>query len=303
MKEFRAPDIRNVAVVGPPAAGKTLLCEAMLRCCGGIERIGSIAQGNTASDFHADEKLHQISIHATVLATEWIGREINLIDCPGSPDFISEPLSAVRVADSAMVVISATSAVDTGADEVWEAAADYGIPRMLVVSQLDRESTRFDEIVNEAREHYGPKVIPLSLPVDVGPGFCEVLDVMRSEVIRFATDGSGSFEERPAEGVLREKVVELHRALIDLVAESDDELLEEFLDQGTLSEEHLREHVHEAFQKGLVIPVFATSGLGNVGVTRLLDFVAKYGSTPADRAKVTAITPDASETEVSLADS
>ena len=302
MKEFRAPDIRNVAVVGPPTAGKTLLCEAMLRCSGGIERIGSIAQGNTASDFHADEKLHQISIHATVLATEWIGREINLIDCPGSPDFISEPLSAVRVADSAMVVISAISAIDTGADEVWEAAADYGIPRMLVVSQLDRESTRFDAIVNEAREHYGPKVIPLSLPVDAGPGFCEVLDVMRSEVIRFATDGSGSFEERPAEGVLREKVVELHRTLIDLVAETDDELLEEFLDQGTLSEEHLREHVHAAFQKGLVIPVFATSGLGNVGVTRLLDFVAKYGSTPADRAKVTAITPDASETEVSLAD-
>ena len=279
-----------------------MLCEAMLLCAGKIGRMGSIEQGTTASDFHPDEKQHQISVHATVLAGEWLGRELNLIDCPGTPDFISEPLSALRVADSAMVVVSGVNGVETGADEVWAAAGDYGIPRFLVVNLLDRERTRFDEILEEAKEHYGPKVFPLSVPVAEGPGFNSVLDVMRSEVITFATDGSGKFEEKPAEGALKEKVNELHRQLIDLVAESEDELLEKFLEEGTISEEDLRAHVHEAFQTGLLVPVFATSATANVGVTRVLDFIAKYGSSPVDRAKVTAHAADGSDVHVSLDD-
>ncbi len=279
-----------------------MVCEAVLRCAGRIDRLGGIEQGSTASDFHADEKQHHMSIHATPLAAEWLGREINMIDCPGTPDFISEPLSAVRVADSAMVVISGTGGVDTGADEVWEAAAAYEIPRFLVVSQLDRENTRFDEIVAEAREHYGPKVIPLSLPVDAGPGFRSVLDVMRSEVITFAADGSGGFEEKAATGGLKDRVNELHRTLIDLVAESDDDLLEEFLEEGTLTEEHLREHVHTAFQAGLIIPVFAVSGTANVGVARVLDFIAKYGSSPVDRETVEATDANGETVRASLSD-
>ena len=279
-----------------------MICEAILRCADRLDRLGSIQQGSTASDFHADEKEHRMSIHATPLALEWLGREINLIDCPGTPDFISEPLSAVRVADSAMVVVSGTGGVDTGADEVWEAAAVYDIPRFLVVSQLDRENTRFEEIVTEAREHYGPKVIPLSLPVDAGPGFHSVLDVMRSDVISYSTDGRGSFEEMPASGPLKDRVNELHRTLIDLVAESDDTLLEEFLEQGTLTEEHLRQHVHAAFQAGLIIPVFAVSGTANVGISRVLDFIAKYGSSPADRATVAATTADDASVQASLSD-
>ncbi len=303
MKDFRAPDIRNVSVTGPASSGKTMLCEAMLLCCGKLDRLGDIAQGSTASDFHQDEKDHQISIHASVLAAEWLGRELNLIDCPGTPDFISEPLSAVRVSDSAMVVISGVNGVEVGADEVWAAAEEYGIPRFLVVNGLDRDRTRFDQIVEEAKEHFGPKVIPFTLPVDEGPGFRSVLDVMRSEVITFPGDGSAAFEEKPAEGDLKARVNELHRTLIDLVAESDDTLLEEFLEEGTISEESLRGHVHQAFQMGLVIPVFATSATSNVGVTRVLDFIAKYGSSPVDRAKVKAHDADGGEVRASLDDS
>jgi elongation factor G len=288
MKDYRAPDIRNIAVTGHASTGKTLLCEAMLVCAGKIARPGSIEQGNTVSDFHADEKAHQQSIHATVIAEEWLGRELNLIDCPGTPDFISEPLSALRVADSAMVVVSGVNGVETGADEIWSAAADYGIPRFLVINLLDRERTRFDEIVEEAREHYGARVFPMTLPVDEGPGFSSVLDVMRSEVITFAADGSGKYQEKPAEGALKDKVSELHRQLIDMVAESEDALMEKFFEDGTLTEDDLRAHVHEAVQKGLVVPVFATSAVKNVGVSRLLDFISKYGSSPVDRATVMA---------------
>ncbi|MEO0018857.1 MAG: hypothetical protein RLZZ522_2140 [Verrucomicrobiota bacterium] len=302
MKDFRAPDIRNFAVVGHATTGKTLLTEAMLVCAGRVQRAGTIEQGNTVSDFHADEKEHHQSVHATVLTCEWLGRELNAIDCPGMPDFISEPLSAMRVADFALIVISAVNGVETGADEVWAAATDYEIPKFLVINLLDRERTRFDETLEEAREHYGARVFPMTLPVDAGPGFRAVLDVMRSEVITFAEDGSGKYEEKPAEGELKDRVTELHRQLIDMVAESDDALLEKFFEDGTLGEDELRAHVHDAVQKGLVVPVFATSGSKNVGVSRLLDFIAKYGSSPVDRATVQANSPTGSEVTVSLAD-
>jgi elongation factor G len=274
----------------------------MLVCAGKINRAGTIDQGNTVSDFHADEKEHQQSVHATVLTEEWLGRELNIIDCPGTPDFISEPLSALRVADSAMIVISGVNGVETGADELWAAAADYDIPRFLVINMLDRERTRFDEILEEARDHYGARVFPMSVPVDAGPDFRSVLDVMRSEVITFAADGSGKYEEKPAEGALKERVTELHRQLIDMVAESEDELLEKFFEEGTLTEEDLRAHVHAAVQKGLVVPVFAASAVKNVGVSRILDFIAKYGSSPVDRATVAATAADGSEVSVALDD-
>jgi elongation factor G len=302
MKDFRAPEIRNFAVTGHASTGKTLLCEAMLVCAGKINRAGTIEQGSTVSDFHPDEKEHHQSIHATVMTEEWLGRELNIIDCPGTPDFISEPLSAMRVADSAMIVISGVNGVETGADEVWAAAGDYDIPRFLVINMLDRERTRFDEILEEARDHYGARVFPMTLPVDAGPSFSSVLDVMRSEVITFAADGSGKYEEKPAEGALKERVTELHRQLIDMVAESEDALLEKFFEEGTLTEEDLRAHVHEAVQKGLVVPVFAASGVKNIGVSRILDFIAKYGSSPVDRATVAGSTLDGADVQVALDD-
>lgn len=302
MKDFRAPDIRNFAVTGHATTGKTLLCEAMLVCAGKLTRAGTIEQGNTVSDFHPDEKEHHQSIHATLMTAEWLGRELNMLDCPGTPDFISEPLSALRVADSALIVISGVNGVETGADEVWAAAGDYDIPRFLVINMLDRERARFEEILEEARDHYGSRVFPMTLPVDEGPGFRSVLDVMRSEVITFAADGSGKYEEKPADGSLKDRVTELHRQLIDMVAESEDELLEKFFEEGTLSEDDLRAHVHAAVQKGLVIPLYATSGAKNVGVSRLMDFIAKFGSSPVDRATVAAKSPAGADVTVALND-
>ena len=302
MKDFRAPEIRNFAVTGHASTGKTLLCEAMLVCAGKISRAGTIEQGNTVSDFHPDEKEHHQSVHATIMTAEWQGRELNMIDCPGTPDFISEPLSALRVADSAMIVISGVNGVETGADEVWTAAGDCGIPRFLVVNLLDRERTKFDEIVEEAREHYGPRVFPMTLPVDAGPGFRSILAVMRSEVITFAEDGSGKYEEKAAAGEQLERVTDLHRQLMDMVAESDDALFEKILEEGTLSPEDLRAYVHVAVQKQLVIPLYAASGAKNVGVSRIMDFIAKFGSSPVDRASVAAKSTTGTDVTVALDD-
>ncbi len=302
MKDYRAPEIRNIAVTGHASTGKTLLCDAMLVCAGKLGRIGSIESGSTVSDFHPDEKKHGLSVHATVLAEEWLGRELNLIDCPGVPDFVSEPLSALRVADSVMIVINGVNGVETGADELWAAATEYGIPKYLVVNMLDHERAMFDEVLEDAREHYGARVFPLTLPVDLGNGFSSILDVMRSVVITYAADGSGKSGEKPAEGEWKELVSKLHRELIDTVAESDDALMEKFFEAGSLTEDELRQHVHDALVQELIVPVFATSAAKNVGVSRVLDFVAQYGSSPADRAKVKAHDEQGGDVEVSLDD-
>jgi len=302
MKDFRAPDIRNFAVVGHASTGKTMLCEAMLYSAGRINRLGSIEQGSTVSDFHPDEKEHRMSVHVTILSAEWLGRELNILDCPGAPDFVSEPLSALRVADFALLTLSGTNGIEVGADEVWEAAESYGIPSFLVVNQLDKEHARFEEILTEAQEHFGPRVFPMTLPVDAGPGFHAVLDVMRSEVITFPSGASGKYEETPASGAELERVQELHRQLIESVAETDDELMERFFENGTLTEEELRAHVHDAVQRRLIVPVFAVSAATNVGVARLMDFIAQYGSSPVDRAKVEGISSSGKPVDVALAD-
>lgn len=300
MKEYKPEEIRNFAVVGHASSGKTMLSEAMLACGGVINRLGSIEAGSTVSDYHVSEKDHQISVHASLLHTEWLGKKLNIIDTPGYMDFISEGLGAIRVGDFALVVINAAQGVGIGTDQVWEYATHYGIPKMIAINGLDKEHTNFDECLESCRTHFGKQVFPLTVPIDAGPGFHQVLDVPRSEVITFKTDGSGTYTEEPATGDLLEQVKELHRELIELVAESDDTLLEKFFDQGSLSEEEMRAGIHAAVQNQTIIPLFATSALTNVGVARLMDFIAKYGSSPVDRIKVEANDEAGNETSVEL---
>ena len=303
MQEFHAPDIRNFAVVGHASCGKTMLCEAMLACAGQIGRLGRVENGSTVSDFHADEKDHQISIHLTAMHAAWQGRKFNLLDTPGFADFVGEPLSALRVADVALVVANGTHGIEVGTDQVWEAAVHQDIPRFLVLNMMDKEHTRFDQIVEEARERFGGRVFPVTVPIDAGPGFRRVLDVMRSEVITFADDGSGKFTEAPADGPLKDKVADLHRQLVEYVAESDDKLMEKYFETETLSEEEVRAHLHAAVQKKIFTPLFCTSALHNIGVARLMDFIAKYGSSPADRPAVEAQNASGETVPVKLADS
>ena len=302
MKSYTPDNIRNFAVVGHQAAGKTMLTEAMLRCAGKIQRLGSIEAGTTVSDYHASEKERQISVHASLLHTDWKDSKFNIIDTPGYLDFISEGLGALRVGDFALVVVNASSGAELGTDQVWEYATDYGIPKMIVVNGADRENVNFDDVLNDLRNHFGSQVFPMTLPLNPGPGFNQVLDVMRSEEIDYASDGTGNFKEKAAEGEALERVKELHRELIEFVAEADDSLLETFFEQGSLSEEQLRAGVHAAIQSQSFIPVFVTSATTNVGVARLMDFIAKYGSSPVDRKTVPALDDKGEEVEISLSD-
>ncbi|MEW6160089.1 MAG: GTP-binding protein, partial [Verrucomicrobiota bacterium] len=303
MKAFQPGEIRNFAIVGHASAGKTMLSEAMLACSGVINRLGTINAGNTVSDYHEEEQKRQISVHASLMHTEWMGKKFNIIDTPGYLDFISEGLGALRVGDFALVVVNALHGVGVGTEQVWKYASQYGIPKILVVNGLDKEHVNFEEALAQIKRRFGDKVFPMALPVNPGPGFNQVLDVMRSELITYNTDGSGKYTESPAPQKWADQINALHKELIEHVAESDDSLLEKFFDQGGLSEEELRAGVHKAIQQQVFIPLYCTSAETNVGVARLMDFIAKYGSSPVDRQKVQALDANGDEMEVALTDS
>jgi elongation factor G len=302
MNNHTPENIRNFAVVGHQASGKTMLTEAMLRCAGAIQRLGSIEAGSTVSDYHQSEKERQISVHASLLHCDWLDKKFNIIDTPGYLDFISEGLGALRVGDFALVVVNAASGAELGTDQVWEYATGYGIPKMIVVNGADRENVNFDGVLEDLRSHFGNTVFPMTLPINPGPGFNKVLDVMRTEEIDYATDTSGAFTEKAAEGDWKARVKDLHRELVEYVAEADDSLLETFFEQGSLTEEQLRKGVHAAVQSQSFIPVFVTSSTHNIGVARVMDFIAKYGSSPVDRKTVPALNERDEAIEISLSD-
>jgi elongation factor G len=300
MKEYQSSDIRNFAIVGHSSSGKTMLSEAMLACSGVINRLGSIVNRNTVSDYHKDEKEHQISIHASLLHTEWQGKKFNFIDTPGYSDFISESLGALRVADFALIVIHANQGMGVGTEQVWKYATNYGIPKILVINALDKEHSSFEQALDQARERFGKCVFPMTLPVNPGPGFNQLLDVLQNKIITYPTDRSGKYKESPASDEWEEKVKKLHEELIEYVAESDDSLLEKFFDQGILSEEEMHAGIHTAVQSQSFIPLFSTAGELNVGVARLMDFIAEYGSSPLDSEKIKAVDSKDSEVDVVL---
>jgi elongation factor G len=273
----------------------------MLSLSGKINRIGSIESGTTTSDYHHDEHQRQISIHSSPLHLEWDDIKFNLIDTPGYLDFIGEAISSLAVVDAAVVVVHAVNGIEVGTEQVWNYASNYRLPKIIVVNGLDKEHTQFDKILQQAKSNFGSNVFPLQLPVNAGPGFNQVVDVLRSELITYSTDGSGKYSEEELPEKWQEKIKELHEELIEYVAESDDTLLEKFFEEGNLSEEKMREGLHRAIQDQVFIPVFCTTATQNIGTARLMDFISKYGSSPVDRATIQAENTNSGETiEVAL---
>ena len=303
MQKYAPQDIRNFAVVGHASCGKTMLTEAMLACAGVIGRMGRIADGSTVSDYHPSEKQRLISVQTSLLRAEWMGKKFNILDTPGYLDFISEALSALRVADLAVVVVHAQHGAGVGTERVWNYATEFGLPKMLVVNAMDKLNSHFDEVLAAARSHYGAGVFPMNLPMNPGPGFNQVLDVLRNEVVTYdLTAGHGKFTESPATGEWEEQVKQLHTELVEHIAESDDAMLTKYLDQGGLTEEEFRAGIHTAFQSQHFIPLFCTAAESNVGVARVMDFIAKYGSSPADRKRYAAVDAAGGVAEVRLTD-
>jgi len=302
MKEYQAAEIRNFAIVGHASSGKTMLSEAMLASAGVINRMGSIAAGSTVSDYHDSEHHRQISVATTLMHLDWLDKKFNILDCPGYADFISEALGALRVSDLALVVVHANHGVGVGTDAVWKCATENGIPKVIALNAFDKEETDFDKSLAQIREHLGDRIFPVTIPINPGPGFNQVLDVVRNEILTFADDKSGKFTEAPATGKWADLVKELHAKLIEYIAETNDTLMEKFFAQGGVSEEEMRAGLHAAIQQQVFTPLFATSAEKNIGVSRLMIFISKYGSSPVDRPKVEAADPDGKPVELKLTD-
>ena len=301
MNNYTHSNLRHIALVGHASSGKTMLGECMLACSGNINRLGSVIEGTTASDYHKAEQDRQFSIHTSLLHAEWLENRFNIIDTPGYLDFIAESRAALKVADLALIVVHATHGIEIGTSKVWEYAEEFGFAKMVVVNGIDTENAQYQPILEELETTFGKRFFPVNIPTNPGPGFNEALDVIRKSKLTYKSDGSGQYDEAKVSGAEAEEVEQLHTQLIELVAESDDTLLEKFFDVG-ITEEELRGGLHQAFQSQIFIPVFFTSSETNVGVGRLMDFISKYASSPDDHKETIAKNGDDEEVTISLDD-
>jgi elongation factor G len=300
MKPYKAAEIRNFSIVGHQSVGKTLLTEAMLVSAGVLNRMGSITAGTTASDYHDDEKSRQISIHTSLMHLEWDQKKFNIMDTPGYLDFISESLGALRVSDFALIVVDAVTGTELGTSQVWEFASRFDLPKAIVINGFDKEHTRFDEIMLEMEQQFGARLFPMNIPINPGPGFNLLLDVIRTEICAYSKDFSGKYDEIPASGDWETLVKKLHHDLVEFVAETDDTLMEKFFENDGLTLEELRASLHNAIKSRNFIPVFCTSALNNIGVCRFMDFIAKYGSNPVDATEVKGFDDQGKDVSVAL---
>ena len=287
MKEYQSKDIRNVAIAGHGGCGKTMATESMLVCGGMLNRLGHIMQKNTASDFHEDEQDRQISIYTALFTLEWQEKKLNLLDIPGYADFIGEALGALYASDLLALVINVAHGIEVGSEKMWDYATSFHIPKMIIVSGLDKENTTIDKTIAHIKEHFGKMVIPFTFPVNSGPGFNKLIDIIHQKEATYNLDESGTYEAASLNGTSQEKANQWHNEIAECIAESNDTLLEKFFEQGKLSEEELDKGINEALCNNSLIPLFCVSGETNVGFRHVLDFVANYGPSPLERKTIT----------------
>lgn len=269
MKSYTSDRLRNVVLMGHGGAGKTTLSEAMLLASGALTRLGSVDDGTTVADYDEEEHKHRYSISAALLALEWNDHRINLIDAPGYADFEGEVVSGAGAADSALIAVDASSGVQGGTELAWERADEAGLPRICVVTRLDRENAHFDEAVASLREAFGKKIVPLALPVR-------------------GTDGhlTGYFDLRSTEDAPEGLVGDLEAAremLVESVAETNDELLAKYLDGEELSREEITAALHDAIGSGAVVSVVPTCARLGVGIDGLLNNMVNLMPSPLGR--------------------
>lgn len=286
MKEYSTKDIRNVVLIGSAKSGKTTLSEAMLYEGKVIARRGTVEDKNTVSDNEEIEKLNQRSVFATPLYAEFMNTKFNVIDAPGSDDFIGGAVSAFKVCENGILVINAQQGVEVGTDIFARYAEQYKLPLIVAVNQLDSEKADWEKTLSEMKETFGHKPIVVQFPVNPGPSFDGFVDVLKMKYYHFKDD-NGTREDLEIPANLMDEAEALRQELIEKAAEFDDTLMERFFDQGSLSEDEIREGLGIGIRQGGVLPVFCLSGKKDIGVKRLMEFTIKTAISPAETKSVT----------------
>jgi elongation factor G len=298
MKAYDAPSIRNVAVVGHGGCGKTSLVSSLLFDIGSQNRIGRVEDGTAVTDFDPDEIERRISLQTAVAFGEWRKTKLNLLDAPGYANFLPEARAALRVADAALVVVDAVSGVEVQTEKVWSYAEEYGIPRVIVVNRMDRERASFERTLASLSGAFGRGVVPLAIPLGEEKGFVGVADLLQEKAAVYADDQSGKYQTVELPEHVRDTARTMREKLVEMVAESNEELMEAFFENGTLSAEDLRRGLRSAVSSGKIFPVLPVSAARNVGLHSLLDAVIDLLPSPADRGEAKGTLPG-SETEAS----
>lgn len=272
MKVYQTKEIRNVALIGGNRVGKTTLAEAMAFHGGVISRRGTVEDKNTISDYREIELERQQSIQSTVLYSEYAGKKINILDCPGIDDFVGEVIGSLRVADTALMVINAQNGVDVGAEIQWRWTKKMHTPVVFVVNQLDHEKANFDETLRELKHYFGGSVMPFQYPVNAGVGFDSVIDLLQMKLLKYPVGGGKVVVEDIPAGEA-DKAEEMHNALIEAAAENDETLMDKFFEEGTLSEEEMAKGLRLGIINRGTFPVVCVASKQDQGVDRLMDII------------------------------
>jgi elongation factor G len=295
MKEFSSDHIRNVSLIGHGGAGKTSLSEALLFSAGSTTRMGKVEDGNTLSDYHPDEIERQISINTSALFCEWKNSKVNMLDTPGYTDFTGEVKGALRVSDIGVVLLKAFEGVEVGTEIVTSYAEEYHTPLIYVVNKLDHENADFDKVVRQAQEYLSHDIIPVQVPLTQGLGFDSVVDLIRMKLLKFIPGGNGRYTEQEIPAETKEKAEGLRQQLHELIAETDESLLNKYLEEGGLSEEEIQKGLRTGIRDRKIFPLLCASATGNVGASSLLDHIVEYCPSPADVGELLGKVPGTSD--------
>jgi len=279
---FDTKDLRNVAVLGHSDSGKTTFTECMIFEAGDISRRGSVEEKNTHSDYTDIEKERGNSIFASLTHAEWKDSKINIIDTPGFDDFIGEVISALKVADTGVMLLNAQNGVEVGTELIMDYVKQFETPCLFVINQLDHDKADYETTLQQAKDRFGNKVIPVQYPLNRGAGFNTIVDALRMTTYVFPEDGGKPEKEDIPESEM-ERAKAIHNALVEAAAENDEELMEHYFEKGTLSEEELAEGLRIAIAQQEIFPVFCSSALRNMGSGRIMGFINDVCPSPADR--------------------
>ena len=272
MPEFDTSHVKNIVLLGHAGSGKTTLAECMLFEAGIITRRGSIAERNTTGDYHELEQERGNSIFSKLLHTKWRGYKINIIDTPGYDDFTGEVISALRVADTGVMLLNAVMGVEVGTDIIWEYTEKFKTPMIFAVNKLDDDNTDFDKTVREAKAHFGNNIVVVQYPRQTGAGFHEIIDVLRMTMYKF-NDNGGKPDKLPIPDEEKEKADTLHKELIEAIASNEESLMEKYFEKGELDEDEMKEGMKKAMINHDLFPLFCLSAERNMGSGRLMGFI------------------------------
>ena len=286
MKVYEGANIRNVALLGHGKAGKTSLVSAMLATAQATDRLGRVDDGTATTDYDEEEIARKMSIASALAYVEWGKTKINFIDTPGFNMFVHEAKLVLPVVDAAIVVVDGVAGVEVVTERVWNYCEEFKTPRLILANRMDRERADATRVLESLSKAFGRAVVPLELPIGSEKSFAGVVDLVNMKAYTYELGGNGRGKEGEIPANMKERAQEAHEKLVEMIAEGNDSLMEEFFDKGTIPEEHLIPALHEAIREDKIFPVLFGSGLGNVGADRLMNFIVDYTPAPSEHAWV-----------------